>query len=56
MRLTPLPLLRNLEAGRVVTRCPFCRELVFLHECCKRGEDTAGCPPRSKLEGDPTEH
>lgn len=55
MRQTPLPLLRNLPADRLVVRCGLCHELVLVEECCGSPLEAPTCPRRAILEG-PLQH
>ena len=51
MRKTPLPLLRNLASGVVVSRCPFCGQMVLGREQCGGQSEANECQPRAQVDG-----
>lgn len=50
VRLTPLPLLRDLAPDTLVVRCGLCHELVLGDECCGDIASAPVCPRRAMLE------
>lgn len=50
-RQTPLPLLRNLASGVVVSRCEFCGQMVLGREQCADPFEANACPPRAQVDG-----
>lgn len=46
MRQTPLPLLRDLAPGALISRCEFCRSFAVGHEACQGSKEASQCPPR----------
>lgn len=49
-RKTPIPLLRDLPVGKVVTRCRRCGDLVMMAEICEDDIEAATCQSRAEFE------
>lgn len=51
MRLTPIPLLRDLAPCVVISRCKLCGELVHEGERCESSNEASACPSRDDIDG-----